>query len=701
MNYSKQRTLLKDKQNNSSLVSLFQSTSKLANNLIARQTRAASTQANSLMNSGYKSETEVADKTSRNHHSLINGDENSMSGLPLPTASSHKDKEKIISSKDLLTKLGNSKNPNVKLDLNSNALNSFSNPNRNNTMFLVNAEKLLGMSNAQRTKEQTVRNLVHDYLNIESNESTYNILKNKKLEKRAFHLDNLEDYDTWRNLYLKVLNEKLIKQSDNCENQIVSTRRNFIAKLELPESNIRELVLVDIRKIEEVLEMDISNRRENISNSESHCKSHISEARWSVKHYVQNLQMRLTENGYMLEDQIVELIKKLDDDFIKYIVEREEQNNVRYKSIYSLETKVNDELRLNFKIFEKKWKNIKLNWFMNELESELSSKYIVDNDIIYQKVEELRKDQIIFCNNRREIVQNLISLSVPDLNQKNLELISRSLEDVYANAQKRYDFHTEELNKYRNFISQKSQELVNVFFQKLSTINYTFGIKDSDNTLNLNEIKIELHEQIQAIEAECTMPPFISPFNDSKKKLNKKEEVELKEKEAEYLSKKLRMEEIKKQRIEEAKKRSEDSKVFIECRSFIQFYSVESSDEMIKQRVTPILQQQHQDRINFCTQLVNYIDEYDEYLHSFTNKLTGMFTKLSKFTDEHRKNLSNEETKYLVDIAKSEDNDEETNFNKEQALVSVIREMKESVHKSEIDEGLVKCVGILDELEVC
>lgn len=74
--------------------------------------------------------------------------------------------------------------------------------------------------------------------------------------------------------------------------------------------------------------------------------------------------------------------------------------------------------------------------------------------------------------------------------------------------------------------------------------------------------------------------------------------------------------------------------------------------------------------------------------------------KFGKFNDLHKKNLSTEETKYLVDLAKAEDHDEDVNFNKEEELSKILIQIKESVHKEEIDEEMNKGLKVLDEFEV-
>ena len=50
-----------------------------------------------------------------------------------------------------------------------------------------------------------IRNIIHDYINFEVYDYTYGILSNLKSKKRGLNLDEIDDYEIWKNnLQLKV-----------------------------------------------------------------------------------------------------------------------------------------------------------------------------------------------------------------------------------------------------------------------------------------------------------------------------------------------------------------------------------------------------------------------------------------------------------------------------------------------------------------
>lgn len=552
------------------------------------------------------------------------------------------------------------------------------------------------------SKEILLRNIIYDYTNVGVNQQTYEILRKKKTEKRANYLDSIEDYNDWKEAYIKSTLMKLNNCSDSILNEINLTRNDFIVKLQLSDSVFQGLIMKNIDKLKSELEQTISKRISHLNKAINTNNNTLDEVRWTLKHYLTNLKNNLIEIGYVLEENVIELIEKFNEKNIEEIDGIQMENDKKFLSIKDLEDKVQYELRTNFKVFVKKWKNIKLNMFMTILKNKLNSKDIVDNDILYELINNLKNDQLSIYQSRIKQLHLVNDLEIVELKASSIEITMKNLEDIYNSAQTTYDFHTNELVKFSDLITEKSKMLINEFNNMMKTINYSFGINNSDCMLLIEEDKIDVSSEIEKVEKEYNLPPFDnSALFDKKKKLTKKEEQEIKDKEVQYNKEKTEMV-IKKNRIiEELKKKAEDCKIFIDCRSYIKYYGYESLENVISHEIQPILDKQKQDRTEFFKLIVSYIDDFDEYTNKIINRLmTNFYLKMAKMTDEHRKFLKSEEMNYQLDLAKTEDNDEDINFCKEEELNIIIKEMKEVVHHEEVDKEMDKALKVLDQLEL-
>lgn len=672
MNYSKQKTLvLKEKQSNQ-LASLFKSSSKLANNLLERQNK-------------------FKNKETYGNLSIYN------------TSSSLKDSNNKSIINDLISET--KEKDNIKLAFNNKELNykaSFDNKDRNNTLFIKNPDNLQIQKQANSHKpELIVRNLKHDYLNVESNENSYNIQRIKRLNQRAFHFDKLEEYEYWRELSLKELKNKYNLQINQCEDNIKSTRMNFLIEYELSKEILEEMELKDIKEIEDRLNKEISKRQLEIKDSKKITDNYIKEANLTFGKYHTNLKEKLIDNGYLLSEEIEVMIDKKITEINEIITNSNSEIEEKYEKISNFDEKVQKELILNLRIFIKKWKNVKLNKFLLLLKSKLNGKDVVENEILSNIIKDLNKDLVFFYNERMKIVMNVYNFKSDCISMNEIELSLKSIDDIYIKAQERYDFHTNNLNKYRNYISKISNDYIKEFNDNVNTLSFTFGEENSDNTLLKEEIKIDFQREIKKIEKDYVLPPFneTSFYIEKKKKLNKKEEAELNEKEKKYEEERKEKLIQKENLISELTRIQNESNVYIECKEYIRFYGFSNLDSILKAEIEPIIDEQNKERIKYCSEIVTYVDEFDEFNNSISMKIINFIGKLAKSNDLHKANFKKEETNYLIDIAKEEDNDEEENHIKEEKLKEILIKMKESVHKESLNECLIESLLLLDSLD--
>jgi hypothetical protein len=130
------------------------------------------------------------------------------------------------------------------------------------------------------------------------------------------------------------------------------------------------------------------------------------------------------------------------------------------------------------------------------------------------------------------------------------------------------------------------------------------------------------------------------------------------------------------------------------------YQELRSLDELITAEFTPIIQKYSTDRINYSTSIVAYIDDYDEYTNNNCKNIIAFYSSIGQYNDEHKKLTSQNEKNYLIELAKCADNDEDTVFQKEEVLKTIITKMRNSISKDECDECLSDALKVIDELEV-
>ena len=87
---------------------------------------------------------------------------------------------------------------------------------------------------------------------------------------------------------------------------------------------------------------------------------------------------------------------------------------------------------------------------------------------------------------------------------------------------------------------------------------------------------------------------------------------------------------------------------------------INNLDELIEKEINPILQKYILERKEYNTKIIAYIDDYDDYYHNNCIKLISFYTNIGIKNDEHKKFINENEKKYLLDIAKCTDDDEDT-----------------------------------------
>ena len=76
-------------------------------------------------------------------------------------------------------------------------------------------------------------------------------------------------------------------------------------------------------------------------------------------------------------------------------------------------------------------------------------------------------------------------------------------------------------------------------------------------------------------------------------------------------------------------------------------------EDLVEFEITPLINNSKNERKEYISKIIAYLDDYDEYVHSNCVKLVNMFNMIGTRNDEHKKNLNENEKKLgiaLIDL---------------------------------------------------
>ena len=163
-----------------------------------------------------------------------------------------------------------------------------------------------------------------------------------------------------------------------------------------------------------------------------------------------------------------------------YFIKKEEFFKVTFNNIWQEENKLIDESRENFLNFVLKWKNTKLNAFVQQLKEILNSEEFVDNSQRYSLIENLKADQIKIYNERINlVVEKLFKLPIEEISTRKYKDFNKEIDDIFNKAQSIYDMNTNKLVQNSEMIYKQSMNEIEKFKQRVKTLSYIFSSTDS------------------------------------------------------------------------------------------------------------------------------------------------------------------------------------------------------------------------------
>ena len=332
-----------------------------------------------------------------------------------------------------------------------------------------------------------IRNIIHNYTDIDTNDFSYDVLSNLKSKKRMQNLDVVEVYEIWKTKYLKDIEENVKKKISELKDNLNNTKNEVYKNFTMNDNDLIPLIQKDIDNIAQFYYNVLKERQ----NSINECLKNIMDD-FDICYRESNLKLvKLADDmdkiGYLFEEEIRDLINEKKQYIQRFTDVKKNYYNRIMNEIKSFENELVEKSKKDLNDFILRWKNIKLNNYVSKLQKLLRSKEYTDPEeraLLVQEVKQIQEDS--YKKKHKLIFENLFKLDYDDINTKHIEKIGKEYEKITNETDKLYTQSIEKLNINSKNIEDKSIEAFEKFKADVSTINYIFG-QDNHNEKKYND----------------------------------------------------------------------------------------------------------------------------------------------------------------------------------------------------------------------
>ena len=351
-----------------------------------------------------------------------------------------------------------------------------------------------------------IRNIIHDYTNIDHSEYSYNILSNLKSKKRMQHLDLEDEYEVWKTAKITETEDSVKTKVKDLKQYLDDTKNEIYSKFTMKDEELIPMVQKDIDDVIKFYNGVFGIRDNNIDECVKESMVMFNKCQSEVLFRIAKLGLDLDKVGFKLEEEI----KEICEDKTKYINRFTEAKSNYYtrliNEVKETEKEIKEKSSKDLEEYILRWKNIKLNHFISELKLLLQSKEYTDTEERAKIIQELKKAQEEIYKKKYDlIIIQLFNLDYEKINKKNIQKMIKNLEEIVNEGDKILTDFIEKLVQDSNNTQNKSLAAIEQFKKDESTISYTFG-KD-----NFNEKKYNDYEDIPDLDGliEKEIKPII------------------------------------------------------------------------------------------------------------------------------------------------------------------------------------------------
>jgi len=284
------------------------------------------------------------------------------------------------------------------------------------------------------------------------------------------------------------MDEKSVRHIEKLKKDLFNTKSQMNEQFEKPDNVLVTYVYSNIDDVESAYIKIFENRKVEISYTRKQLNN-IEKERIKVSDsYIVNLKRELNEIGYILIGEVDDFINNKIKEFKEFYEKKAKENVNIFKELESSETVLFEEAKVNFERFVNRWKNIKLNKFLEETKIILNSEPFVDNSERYELINNLKIDQEAIYDERLKLINKQISMNLEEITCKRVETNMALLEDIFNKAQALYDVHTQNLVNFSDKIFKNSMNEIEIFRSKVRTIRYEFETENGQEELINQEL---------------------------------------------------------------------------------------------------------------------------------------------------------------------------------------------------------------------
>ncbi len=131
-----------------------------------------------------------------------------------------------------------------------------------------------------------------------------------KEEKRANHLDTLDEFMVWRTNFYLTTDEKVERNLEKLTNLLNQSKNEMNEQFEKPDNIVVKYVMEDVKRVENKYKEIFKKRKLDIDNIKNMVNNFEDERLFTSQNYIIKLKKDLNEIGYILDYEVEELFKE-------------------------------------------------------------------------------------------------------------------------------------------------------------------------------------------------------------------------------------------------------------------------------------------------------------------------------------------------------------------------------------------------------
>ena len=302
---------------------------------------------------------------------------------------------------------------------------------------------------------------------------------------------------------------------------------------------LQEMEFHQVSMVQSNFLLMFKQRKMNIEETQNRNKYLESRRTTDFLHESIRLKNTLMEIGYFLEFEIDNLVGSKRNVADLFGTSWIEKLNEEIMTINASESALFEEATAKYKIFLNRWKILRKDKFVKEVQTKLKEEAFVDPVSRYEILAELKEKQERVANSRKESLNLLFGCQIKDLTVKFVSNKSKEFDDLYEDFQETLDVYTaklvengEELEKVANKIKEEMKRKIqnlqldfdsgdsveNIIDQEISPL--TEEARNYRKQLSLNIFNyLDAYEEFTSAVINKILNIFkaIAEFNDKKK----------------------------------------------------------------------------------------------------------------------------------------------------------------------------------------